>query len=178
MCSFSLYNVMYQQFWSLNCEHQEIFPPQRQPYWVLLLNSAIQFNNWPAVVSAHHPWELSLAVQTVINFRVPLPPLLCTKLLLELQSIRLLPQSILISAVTQLKERKTDRSCHSVGLLLTNLNWNAGESFTVKISLFLTFWEAFRHKERSKNLLKLLQRQGEEHLPCRELHIISKQTGN
>lgn len=155
MCSFSL--SMYQQFWPLYCEYQEIFPPHRQPYWVLLLNSAIQFNNWPAVVSAHHPWELSLAVQTVIDFCVPLPPLLGTKLLLELQSIGLLPQSIFISAVTQLKERKTHRSCHSVGLLLTNLNWNAGESFMIKIPLLLKFWEAFKHKDRSKNLLRLLQ---------------------
>lgn len=62
------------------------------------------------MVSAHHPWELSLAVQTMINLCVPLPPLLCTKLLLELQSIWFLPQSILISAGTQLKERKTHRN--------------------------------------------------------------------
>lgn len=61
-------------------------------------------------MSAHHPWELSLAVQTMINLCVPLPPLLCAKLLLELQSIWFLPQSILISAEIQLKERKTHRN--------------------------------------------------------------------
>lgn len=93
--------------WTVNVK--EALYPYKHLNSILLLSSVVEFNR-PAVVSAHHPWELFLAVQAVVNLCVPLPPLLCTKLLLKLQSIWFLPQSILISADTQLQERKTHRN--------------------------------------------------------------------
>lgn len=58
----------------------------------------------PAVMAPQPPWELALAAQTMCGLFIYQPPLLLrSQLLLELQSIWFLPQSILIP------ERQTER---------------------------------------------------------------------
>ena len=78
----------------------------------------------PAVVTPQVPGELALAVQAASGLLVHQPPLLLgPQLLLELQSVRLLPQRILIPthpAGEKGRERERERvgggvsyACHS-----------------------------------------------------------------